>query len=149
MQVILKKDVEGLGHRGDIVNVANGYYRNYILPKGLGYKATKGAEVEAEAMRRASAVRNAEDRGSAEELATTLVPKVFTISAKVAEGGTLFGSVGVNDILAAVEEQAGIELDKKVLQLEHPLKEVGSHMVTARVHTDVQFPITVEITAED
>lgn len=149
MDVILKRDVDGLGHRGDVVSVANGYYRNYLLPKGLGYKATKGAEVEAEAMRKANAVRHAEDRGAAEELATTLVPQVFTIPARVAAGGTLFGSVGVTDIIAAVEAQAGIKLDKKSIKLDSPLKEVGSHMVTTQIHADVQFPVTVEVVPED
>lgn len=149
MQVILKQDVDGLGRRGDIVNVATGYFRNYILPKGLGYKATKGAEVEAEAMRRASAAKHAETRADAEELATRLVPTVISIAARTDDAGTLFGSVGVADIISAVEEQTGITIDKKALKLEHPIKTLGSHMVTTQIHPDVQFPVTVEISAEE
>ena len=149
MQVILKSDVTGLGRRGDIVTVAPGYYRNYLLPKGLGYKATAGAEAEAEAMRRVSALRDAESRADAEEIATALVPKVFSIAARTDAGGHLYGSVGVSDIAAAIDEQAGVSIDRKVLQLDSPLKTLGTHMVTALIHDEVQFPITVEITSLD
>lgn len=149
MHVILSADVAGLGERGDVVSVANGYYRNYILPKGLGFKASTGAEVQAEAMRRTSATKHAQSRSEAEEVATRLVPQVITVSALTDDGGTLFGSVGVADIVAAIEEQAGIEIDRKALLLEHPLKTLGSHMVTTRIHPDVQFPVTVEITSEE
>ena len=76
MDVILKSNVDGLGQRGDVVSVSNGYYRNYLLPQGLGYKATKGAQAEAEAMRKASAARNAESRADADLIATQLVPQV-------------------------------------------------------------------------
>jgi len=149
MQVILKQDVDGLGRRGDIVNVANGYYRNFILPKGLGYKATKGAEAEAEAMRRASAAKNAESRADADQVASMLVPQVIAISAKVHDEGLLFGSVGAADIVAAVEEQTGIVIDRKDLRLEHSIKETGTHMVMTRIHPEVEFPISVEISAEE
>lgn len=149
MQVILKNDVSGLGRRGDIVTVAPGYFRNYLLPKGLGYKATPGAEAEAEAMRRASALRDAESRSDAEEIATTLVPKVITIAARTDDGGHLYGSVGMGDILAAIDEQAGVSIDRKALKLESPLKTLGTHHVTAQIHTDVQFPVTVEVVAAE
>jgi len=149
MQVILKKDVDGLGRRGDIVSVADGYYRNFIVPKGLGYKATKGAEAEAEAMRRSSAAKNAESRADADQVASMLVPQVISISAKVHDEGLLFGSVGAADIVAAVEEQTGIVIDRKDLRLDHSIKETGTHMVMTRIHPDVEFPISVEISAEE
>ncbi|NNC78716.1 MAG: 50S ribosomal protein L9 [Acidimicrobiales bacterium] len=149
MQVILKQDVETLGRRGDIVNVSNGYYRNYILPKGLGYKATKGAEAEAEAMRRASAAKNAESRADADQVASMLVPQVINITAKVHDEGLLFGSVGAADIVAAVEEQTGVVIDRKALRLDHAIKEVGTHMVMTRIHPEVEFPISVEISGEE
>jgi len=149
MQVILKQDVDNLGRRGDIVNVSNGYYRNYILPKGLGYKATKGAEAEAEAMRRASAAKNAESRADADQVASMLVPQVINITAKVHDEGLLFGSVGAADIVAAVEEQTGVVIDRKALRLDHAIKEVGTHMVMTRIHPDVEFPISVEISGEE
>lgn len=149
MQVILKKDVDGLGRRGDIVTVAPGYFRNYLSPQGLGYRATPGAEAEAEAMRRASALRDAESRSDAEEIATTLVPKVITIAARTDDGGHLYGSVGVADIVSAIDEQAGVTMDRKALQLDAPLKTLGTHQVTAQIHAEVQFPVTVEVVAAE
>lgn len=149
MDVILKQDVEGLGRRGEIVSIANGYYRNYILPKGLGFKATKGAEIEAEAMRKAGAVKNEESRADAEEIATKLVPHVIQISARTDEAGTLFGSVGAVDIAAAIEEQVGLVIDRRALKVEAPFKTVGSYMVTAQIHSQVQFPVSIEITSAE
>jgi large subunit ribosomal protein L9 len=149
MDVILKANVDGLGQRGDVVSVANGYYRNYLLPKGLGYKATKGAEAEAEAMRKASAAKNAESRADADLIATQLVPKVIAMSARTDEGGTLFGSVAAADITAAIEEQTGIVIDRKALKLDNPIKTLGTHMVMTQIHPDVQFPVSIEVSAEE
>lgn len=149
MQVILKQDVAGLGTRGDIVNVADGYFRNYLLPRGLGYKATKGAEAEAEAMRKASAAKNEASRAEADKVAAALVPQVITIAARTDESGTLFGSVGAADISAAIAEQTDHEIDRKALQLENPLKTLGQHMVMTKIHSQVQFPVTVDIVSEE
>jgi len=149
MQVILKQDVDGLGTRGDIVTVADGYFRNYLLPRGLGYKATKGAEAEAEAMRKASAAKNEANRAEADKIAAALVPQVITIAARTDEGGTLFGSVSAADISAAIAEQTEHTIDRKALQLDNPLKALGQHMVMTKIHSQVQFPVTVEIVSED
>ncbi len=149
MQVILKADVDGLGTRGDVVNVADGYFRNYLLPKGLGYKATKGAEAEAEAMRRASAAKNEANRAEADKVAASIVPQVISIAAKTGDGETLFGSVSAADISAAVEEQTGHVIDRKAFQLDSPIKTIGSHMVMTNIHSQVQFPTTIEVVAEE
>ena len=149
MQVILKQDVAGLGTRGDIVTVADGYFRNYLLPRGLGYKATKGAEAEAEAMRKASAAKNEASRAEADKVAAALVPQVITIAARTDESGTLFGSVGAADISAAIAEQTEHEIDRKALQLENPLKTLGQHMVMTKIHSQVEFPVTVDIVSEE
>ena len=149
MQVILKQDVDGLGMRGDVVTVADGYFRNYLSPKGLGYKATKGAEAEAEAMRKASAAKNEANRAEADKVAASLVPQVITIPAKTDDGGTLFGSVSAADISAAVLEQTGHEIDRRAFQLDATIKTLGQHMVMTSIHSQVQFPVTVEVTAED
>ncbi len=149
MDVILKSDVSGLGSRGDVVTVADGYFRNYLLPKGLGYKATRGAELEAEAMRKSSAAKNEASRAEADKVAASLVPQIVTIAAKTAEGGTLFGSVTASDISAAVEEQTGHVIDRKAFKLETSLKELGQHMVMTSIHSQVQFPVTVEIVADE
>lgn len=149
MQVILKADVSGLGSRGDVVNVADGYFRNYLLPKNLGYKATKGAEAEAEAMRKASAAKNEASRAEADKVAASLVPQVINISAKTDDGGTLFGSVSAADLSAAVEEQTGHVIDRKAFQMDAAIKTLGQHMVMTSIHSQVQFPVTVEITADE
>ncbi len=149
MQVILKADVEGLGTRGDVVTVADGYFRNYLLPKGLGYKASKGAEAEAAAMQKASAAKNEANRAEADKVAASLVPQVIALSAKTDEGGTLFGSVTAADIAAAVEEQTGHVIDRRAFQLDAPIKSLGQHMVMTNIHSQVQFPVTVEVSAEE
>lgn len=147
MRVILRHDVTDLGKRGDIIDVSPGYARNYLLPQGFAMKSSEGAEAQAKAMRRARDVRYAQDRAAAEEVATSLVPKVITISARAGVEGKLFGSVTAADIAEAIEAQAGVKLDRKQLQLSEPLKSLGSHAVPAKLHTDVEFPVTVEVVA--
>lgn len=147
MKVILRNDVSGLGHKGDVCEVADGYYRNYLDPNQLAFKATTGNAQQAESMRRASAIRNAASRAEAEEVATMLVPTVINISAKAGEGGRLFGSVSSADIVAAVEEQTGAVIDRRDLNLESTIKDLGQVMVMCKLHPEVEFPITVEITA--
>ena len=93
MRVILRSDVKGVGKKGDVVEVANGYGRNYLLPRGLGFLATSGAEAQAEGMRKARAVKDAADRAAAEDVAKTLVSSPVTISARVGADDKLFGSV--------------------------------------------------------
>ena len=145
MKVILRQDVDGLGRKGEVCEVADGHFRNLLGPKGLAMRATKGAEAQGEAMRRAATVRNAASRAEAEEVATTLVPAVITISAKAGGGGRLFGSVGAAEIVEAVEAQTGVVVERRALKLEHPLKDLGQSMVMCKLHPEVEFPITVEI----
>ncbi|MDW3220343.1 MAG: 50S ribosomal protein L9 [Acidimicrobiales bacterium] len=145
MKVILRQDVDGLGRKGDICDVADGHFRNLLDPRGLAMKATKGAEVQAEAMRRAASMKNAASRADAEEVATMLVPSVITIAAKAGDGGRLFGSVGAAEIVEAVEAQTGAVVDRRSLNLEHPLKDLGQAMVMCKLHPEVEFPITVEV----
>lgn len=145
MELILRSDVASLGKKGDVIDVADGYARNYLVPKGLAMKAHKGALDQAAAMRRARDVRDAADRQAAEELARQLVPKVIAIKARVGAGGKLFGSVSTTDIAQAVLAQTGIELDRRKLHLEDAIKEVGIFRVVARLHAEVEFPVTVEV----
>jgi large subunit ribosomal protein L9 len=144
VKLILRSDVDGLGKRGDIVEVADGYGRNYLLPRGLAFVATAGAVDQAAKMRRARDLRDAHDRESAQTVATTLVPKVITVPAKAGSEGRLFGSVTTADVVEAVREQTGIELDRKQLDTE-PIRTLGQHVVTARLHADVAFPITIDV----
>ena len=148
MQVILRSDVPELGKRGDVLDVSDGYARNYLVPKGLAMKASSGATAQAASMRRARDLRDAQDRSAAESLATTLVPKVITVTARAGAEGRLFGSVTAADIAAAVEEQTGVQIDRRKLVLSEPVKSLGTHVVPAKLHSDVEFPVTVEVIAE-
>ena len=145
LRVILRSDVSGLGKRGDIVEVSKGYVRNFLEPRGLAFAATDGAVAQAGAMRRSRDVKDAKDRESSEAIAKVLVPKTIEITAKAGPTGRLFGSVTESEIADAVLAQTGIELDRKDIHLEEHIKEVGTHQATARLHTDVQFPITLEV----
>ena len=145
MKVILRADVAEVGKRGDICDVSNGYARNFLLPRGLAIKATDGAVSQAASMRRSRDLRDAEDRSAAEVVARALVARTITITAKAGAEGKLYGSVTSADITAAVAEQAGVELDRKKLQLHDALKTLGSHQVPVKLHSDVEFPITVEV----
>jgi large subunit ribosomal protein L9 len=145
MQIILRNDIDGLGKRGDIVDVADGYARNFLLPKGKAIKASAGAIDQAAKMRRSRDLRDASDRDAATTIASALVPKVITIIAK-AHDGKLFGSIHDAEIVAAVAEQTGIELDRKVIEITDPIRTIGQHQVRASLHSDVAFPITLEIT---
>ena len=148
VKVVLRSDVAGLGKRGDVVEVSKGYARNFLEPRDLAFAATSGAERQAESMRRVRTIRDAKDREAATEVATKLVPTTITIVARAGEGGKLFGSVTAADVVAAVSDQAGIDIDRRLLALDEPIKELGTHYVQARLHADVEFPITVEVTAD-
>ncbi len=148
MKIILRTDVSELGKRGDVLDVSDGYARNYLVPKGLAMKATDGAASQAASMRRARDLRDAQDRAAAETLATTLVPKVITVTARAGSEGKLFGSVTATDIASAIEAQTNVQLDRRKLVLPEPIKSLGTHVVPAKLHADVEFPITIDVVAE-
>jgi large subunit ribosomal protein L9 len=145
VKLVLRTDVDQVGKKGDIVDVADGYGRNYLVPKGLAFLASSGVTAQAAAMRRSRDVRDANDRAAAEEVARTLVPRVVTITARASGEGKLFGSVTTSDIAEAVTAQTGVELDRRKLHLDEPIKSLGQHLVPAKLHADVEFPITVEV----
>lgn len=145
MELIMRADVPGVGKRGDLVDVADGFARNFLLPKGHAFKATSGVHVQAEAMRRKRDVSDAVARSAAEEIAKTLVPTTITVTAKTGGGERLFGSVTTGDIVEAILAQTGLEVDRHALHLEEPIKSLGTHTVLAKLHHDVEFPVTVEV----
>jgi large subunit ribosomal protein L9 len=147
MKVILRSDLKGLGKRGDIVEVSEGHARNFLLPKGHAFTATDGAVSQATAMRRARDLRDAQDRESAQAVASKLVSTTITIKVKAGAEGRLFGSVTAADVAAAIHEQAHIDLDRRKLHVEH-IKTTGTHQVSAKLHHDVEFPITLEVLAK-
>ncbi|MCU1484061.1 MAG: rplI [Actinomycetia bacterium] len=147
MKVVLRSDVNDVGKKGDVVDVADGFARNFLVPKGLAFKASAGAQAQADSMRRSRDVRDAADRSAAEDVARQLVPKVITLTARAGGEGRLFGSITAADVVDAVQAQTGIELDRRKVQLADPIREVGTHLVNVKLHTDVVFPVTVEVSA--
>jgi large subunit ribosomal protein L9 len=145
MRVVLRSDVEQLGKRGDICDVADGYARNYLLPKGFAIAATDGVTAQATAMRRARDLRDARDREAAETVARTLVPLVIQIPARAGTEGKLFGSVTAADVVDAVDRQAHVALDRRRLRLDEPIRNLGVHEVPVKLHSDVEFRVTVEV----
>jgi len=148
MLVILRSDLDGLGKRGDIVDVADGHARNFLLPKGHALAASDGAVEQAGRMRKARDQRDSSAREAATAIASTLVPKVITVTAKAGPEGKLFGSITSGDVVAAVQEQTDIEIDRRSVEV-GSIKSVGQHTVTASLHSDVSFPITIDVTAAD
>lgn len=144
MKVILRTDVERVGKKGDVIDVADGHARNYLLPKGLAIKASPGALAQAAAMRRARDLRDARDREGAEAVARALVARVIRIPVRAGSEGRLFGSITAADIVRAVAAETGIELDRRKLHLEEPIKSVGTHEVPVKLHADVEFRVTIE-----
>jgi large subunit ribosomal protein L9 len=148
MKVILRSDVDRVGKKGDILDVADGFARNFLVPKGLALKATDGAAAQASAMRRSRDLKDARDREAAETVARKLVPAVIRISMRAGNEGRLFGSVTAADVATAVQEQTGIELDRRRLHLEEPIRSVGTHEVPVKLHSDVEFRVTLEVSAQ-
>jgi large subunit ribosomal protein L9 len=147
MRIVLHQGVRGLGNRGDVLDVADGYARNYLIPQGLAQRANAGVEAQAEAMRKAWNQKNTQLREAAEEVAKTLVAKTIVITARASGEGKLFGSVNLGDIAEAIEAQTGVVLDRKSIHLDEGIRSVGTHSVKVQPHTDVEFPVTLEVSA--
>ncbi|MCL4423001.1 MAG: 50S ribosomal protein L9 [Actinobacteria bacterium] len=145
MRVVLRKDLKGLGRRGDIVTVADGYGRNHLLPQGLAFVASPGIAAQATAMRKARDLRELRDRDSAQAAAQQLVKATVKIQARASAAGRLFGSVTAADVAAAVHDQTGISLDRKKILMSEPIKSLGEVQVPLRLHEDVEVAVNVEV----
>ncbi len=147
MRVVLRTDLDQVGKRGDIVDVSDGYARNFLLPKGHAIKATSGVTAQAGSMRRARDLKDARDREAAELVARTLVPMVIRIPARAGSGerAKLFGSITTADVVEAVAEQARVTLDRRRLHLDEPIKTLGTHEIPVKLHSDVEFRVTVDV----
>jgi large subunit ribosomal protein L9 len=147
VKLILTADVDGLGAPGDLVEVKDGYGRNYLLPRGLAIMATKGAEKQVQTIRRAQQARTVRDLDHANEIKARLVRlSPIKLTARAAPGGgKLFGSVSAADIVAAVRSTGGPALDKRTVELAGHIKTTGSHTVNVRLHPDVTVSLEVEI----
>ncbi len=147
MKVVLNEDVEHLGYRGDIVNVAKGYARNFLLPKKLALPATPGNLKQIAHKRRAWAALEERDAAQARELAARLAEVSLSVTKKAGETETLYGSVTSSEI-AGLLESKGIEIDRRKIQLKEPIKTLGSHTVTVKLHRDVQGQVRIEVVPE-
>ena len=148
MKVLLRTDIEGLGRTGDLVEVARGYARNYLVPQGLAVKAGSGMADQAEAMQRKRALQTAADKSDAEESAARLEGLVLQVTAKASEEGRLFGSVGVVEVVSALVDQFGLEVDRRQVSGD-PVKDLGTHGFTVRLHPEVDLQVSVEVQAEE
>jgi large subunit ribosomal protein L9 len=147
MEVILKEDVPNLGLRGEVVKVADGFGRNYLLPRKMAMQATEANKAVIEQMKAAAERRSATEKAQAEELVTKLEPVVLSFTRRAGEQGHLFGSVTSADIAGELATQ-GFELDRRKIQLGEPLKSLGEFKVAIRLHREVTARVTVKVLAE-
>jgi len=147
MKVLLRSDVDGVGRRGDIVEVAGGFARNFLLPGGRALVATAGVQEQAAAMRRGRDLREASDRAAAQSQAQVLAGAVLRVEARAGKAGRLFGSVSAADVADIVRSQRGVELNRHQVALEEPIKAIGSYDVPVHLFADVATVVTVEVVA--
>jgi large subunit ribosomal protein L9 len=145
MKLILITDVPELGGKGDVVDVAEGYGRNYLLPKQLAVKASTGALKNAEALQRTR--REAERRAfeEAESIAKALVGTRVVVAARAGDEGRLFGSVTQSDVVEGVKKFTGVELDRGQIDLTEPIKSIGLYEIRVKLHPDVEFPLSLDV----
>lgn len=148
MKVLLRSDIKGVGRRGDIVNVSSGHARNFLLPNDLAIVANAGTIAQAEVMRKSRELQIAADRESARLVAASLSTTVIKIAAKAGNEGRLFGSINAAEIAKAVLDQTGVTIDRKSIQVETPLRQLGEHSVTAEIFAEVVATLKLEIVAK-
>jgi large subunit ribosomal protein L9 len=145
MKVILQRTVERLGDPGDVADVADGYARNYLIPRGLAIRAEKGALRHAQSLKRAHETRTSAQKGEFEALAARLLQAPIVVHARAGEEGKLFGSVTAADVAEAVSAQAGVALDRKDVHLDEPIRSVGTHEVRVHLFAEVDPVLTVDV----
>ena len=145
MKLILTQEVTGLGAPGDVVEVAGGYGRNYLVPRGLAMRWTRGAEKQIDLIKRARAAREIRGLDDARDAAGRLASLQVRLQTRAGSGGRLFGSVSPSDIAAAVKAAGGPELDRRRIEIKNPIKTVGAHQVTVKLHPEVTATMDVEV----
>ena len=145
MKLILNQEVAGLGAPGDVVEVKDGYGRNYLVPRGFAQLWTKGADKQIATIRRAREVREVRDTAHATEIKTQLAGLSVKLPARSGDGGRLFGSITSADIVEAVTKAGGPKLDRRLVQLSAPIKSLGQHTVTVKVHPEVEATVTLDV----
>ena len=149
MKIILSSDVETLGNKGDVVDVAPGYARNFLVPKGLAMPASRGALKQAELMRKARVEREEKAKQEAASKVAHLGSSPVYISARAGEGGRLFGSVTNSDVARAILDQLEEDIDRRNVRLEDPIRSLGTHQVEVKLHEEVNALVTVEVIAHE
>ncbi|HTG48502.1 MAG TPA: 50S ribosomal protein L9 [Actinomycetota bacterium] len=148
MKVILQKSVENLGDPGEVAEVADGYARNYLIPRGMAIKADKGSLKQVDSLKRQHGARLSKQKGEYEAIASKLIAAgPLRIEARAGEEGKLFGSVTASDIAEAVAARSGVMVDRRDVRLEEPIRSVGTHEVSVRLFHEVEPVLTVEVTA--
>lgn len=149
MQVLLMQNVPGIGNAGEVKKVADGYARNYLLPRKLAVVASQSAVQQAEAIKQAVLRREAKTRAEAQELAKIIEQVTLTFRAKAGEGDRLFGSITSADIVESLAREKGITVDKRKIDLDSPLKELGTHQVAIKLHPEVSAKVAVVVEKEE
>ena len=145
MKLILTADVDILGKRGDVVDVADGYARNFLLPKKKAIKANDGALAQAETIREARIEADRKAKETAENIATQLVGSRVVLAAQAGDEGQLYGSVGAGDVVEGIKRFTGIELERNQVEIGNPIKAIGLHEIQIKVHPEVEFPLTLDV----
>ena len=145
MKLILTQEVANLGAPGDVVEVKDGYGRNYLMPRGLAIRWTRGAEKQIDSIKKARAVREVRDVASAEAIREQLESLTVRVPAQAGSSGRLFGAVTVADVVDAVKRAGGPDIDKRRIQVANPIKSVGTHAVTVKVHDEVSATVSLEV----
>jgi large subunit ribosomal protein L9 len=146
MKLILTQEVDGLGAAGDVVEVKDGYGRNYLVPRGLGIRWTRGGEKQIESIKAARASREVRDLDHAKQIKTKLEGTTVDLPVRAGEGGRLFGAVTVNDIAGAISNTIGEgSVDKRKILVGNPIKSLGSHQVTVKVHDEVDAVVNLNV----
>jgi large subunit ribosomal protein L9 len=147
MKLILTQEVSSLGAPGDVVEVKDGYGRNYLMPRGFAIRWTKGAEKQIDSIKKARSVREVRDVTHADEIKSQLEALTVRVPAQAGSTGRLFGAVTVADIVAAVKSAGGPDIDKRRIEVGNPIKTVGSHQVKVKVHDDVSATVNLDVVA--
>ena len=145
MKVLLTQEVRTLGSPGDVVDVADGYARNFLIPRGLAQRATKGALKQVDTIRRTREVKEVRSREKAEELAASLGKLQIRVKAKAGDGGRLFGQVTTAAVAEAITKAGGPKIDKKRLHMDGPIKSIGVHTASLRLHPEVEAELSIEV----
>jgi large subunit ribosomal protein L9 len=145
IKLILTQEVSGLGAPGDVVEVAGGYGRNYLVPRGLAMRWSRGAEKQIELIKRARAAREIRSVDDAKAAAQRLAGLRVRMQTRAGSGGRLFGSISTSDIASAVKDAGGPELDRRKIEISNPIKTVGAHQIAVRLHPEVSATLEVEV----